>query len=54
MGHHAARAAAEAVAPAMGWDRARVEAEVREYQRYLEHFHGLRPDHPAPAVRPKG
>lgn len=39
MGHDAAPRAAEAVAEVLGWDRARIDAEVRAYRDYLAHMH---------------
>jgi glycerol-3-phosphate dehydrogenase len=52
MGYDAAEKAAQAAAPEMGWDFARIEAEVRRYHRYLERFHSVRPNHRAVAVGP--
>jgi glycerol-3-phosphate dehydrogenase len=52
MGYHAAQRAAEAAAAEMGWDRARVDDEVRLYREYLEKTHGVRPNHRAPIVAP--
>jgi glycerol-3-phosphate dehydrogenase len=39
MGCDVAKRAAEAVADVLGWDKARVEAEVQAYHLYLQHFH---------------
>lgn len=43
MGYFAARRAAEAVADLVGWDPARIEAEVQDYHAYLARVHGYRP-----------
>jgi glycerol-3-phosphate dehydrogenase len=53
MGHAAAETAARAVAAEMGWDQARVDAEVRQYRAFLERQFRVRPGHVAPMVQPR-
>ena len=43
MGADAARKAAETVAPALGWDAARIDAEVARYHEYLAEQHRAGP-----------
>jgi glycerol-3-phosphate dehydrogenase len=53
MGYAAAERAAEAVAETMGWDRERIEREVRQYRAHLERLFRVRPHEIVPPVRPK-
>jgi glycerol-3-phosphate dehydrogenase len=43
MGYFAAQRAAESVADLLGWDSARIEAEIKNYHAYLALVHGYRP-----------
>jgi glycerol-3-phosphate dehydrogenase len=53
MGYAAAERAAEAVAATMGWDRARVDAEIGRYRAHLKQLYRIEPDRAAPPVAPK-
>ncbi len=52
MGYAAAERAADAVAATMGWDRERVEREIRLYRAHLEQLYHIEPRRLAPAVAP--
>ncbi|MHB1219884.1 MAG: FAD-dependent oxidoreductase [Alphaproteobacteria bacterium] len=43
MGREAARRAAETVADILGWDEARIEAEVADYLAHIGHLNSVRP-----------
>ncbi|WP_439495368.1 FAD-dependent oxidoreductase [Bosea sp. (in: a-proteobacteria)] len=48
-GFAAARPAAGAMAPLLGWDEARIAREIAAYQKGMAHLHGVPPlDQPAP------
>jgi len=53
MGYAAAERAAEAVAATMGWDRARVDAEIGRYRAHLKQLYRIEPDRTVPPVAPK-